>query len=166
MASSISARVVRSSAKVRSWLTDLRMRSVSMRRSSIPSARSCIAREFTPKMLRKSSTFAFARSPSVRMPMLSRRFALCLPMPGMTRTFMGARKAASLPGYTTVSPFGLSRSEAIFGDRLAARDADGAGDAQFGDMLLDARGDGHGVVAREASGRHVEKRLVNRDLLE
>ena len=46
--------------------------------------------------------------------MLSRRFALCLPMPGMTRTFMGARKAASLPGYTTVSPFGLSRSEAIF----------------------------------------------------
>ena len=53
-----------------------------------------------------------------------------------------------------------------FRDRLAARDADGAGDAQFGDMLLDARGDGHGVVAREASGRHVEKRLVNRDLLE
>ena len=61
---------------------------------------------------------------------------------------------------------GLVEVGGDFGDRLAACYANRARDTQLGDMLLDAHGDCHGVISREASGSDVEKSLIDGDLLE
>ena len=57
-------------------------------------------------------------APKVRTPWERSVLSAAAPTPESVRTGSFSRKAASVPGKTTVSPRGLSRSEAIFATDL------------------------------------------------
>ena len=114
MAPSTSSRAVRSTANVISFDTDFTVSSCSTGASSPPFARTCMTRPFLPNTRSSMPSSASASCPSVRMPRECSFSSAAAPMPLIVRTGRGARKSRSPPGYTTVSPRGLSMSEAIF----------------------------------------------------
>jgi len=116
MAASISPRSVRSRANVRSLLTDFTSSGSSMRATALlsrPCARRFISSALTPKMGRRIEGAAEASWPSVWMPAFDSSCSARLPIPLIARTGRGDRNPCSVPGRTTVSPRGLSRSLAI-----------------------------------------------------
>ena len=116
MAASMSARSIRSWAKVRSLLTDLTSSGASIGEtalSSLPCARSRIRSAFTPNTAIKSLCRALAMAPSVRMPRSLSIRSAAAPIPLIARTGRGLKNARSVPGMTIVRPWGLSRSLAI-----------------------------------------------------
>ena len=117
MAARASSRLVRSSLKVRSLETDLAFSGVAASATTLlssPAALSAILGPMTPKTRERRSGSVRASSPRVRTPISCRRRSVAWPMPLIALTGSGARKAACVPGNTTVRPRGFSRSEAIF----------------------------------------------------
>ena len=94
----MSARSVRSRAKVISLDTDFTSSSTSTGDSSAPAARARIMGPFLPNTRRKSPSSAAAISPKVRTPRAVRAASAAGPTPLKVRTGRGPRNAASPPG--------------------------------------------------------------------
>ena len=106
-------------------------------------------------------------SPIVLMPAATSRSSARGPTPGRRRIGNGARNAASRPGRTTVSPPGLRRSEATFGDDLRRRDAERARQPRpCAHDGLDRLGEGARVVEGRRDLAEVEVALVDPGLLD
>ena len=104
-------------------------------------------------------------APKVRTPWERSVLSAAAPTPESVRTGSFSRKAASVPGKTTVSPRGLSPVRGDFRHGLGGAHADGAGDAEGGHALLDALGHENRVLGVHGGGRDVHEGLVDGDLL-
>ncbi len=156
-----------STSKVCSWLTDFAAASPVTGDGSMPRARSCSVAPWAPRRRTRTSTGSTARSPIVRTPCSARTTRVCSPTPHRRRIGSGARKAASSPGRTTTRPSGFRRSEAILATSLVVGNADARGET---DLVAhrgpDLAGDGFRWAEERLAPRHVEERLVDRDLLQ
>ena len=82
--------------------------------ASTPRARSCSNAPARPKRRSSQGRSSAAASPTVRMPSACNRSASFGPTSGNSRSGSGARKAASPPTGTSISPSGFAWSEPTF----------------------------------------------------
>ena len=111
--SSHCSRVVRSIEKVTSVLSDLRGRSGSTGRRSIPRQRSDNSIPNLPKRSTSSAREKRWSSPQVLTPSSSNFRSVLAPIPQILRTANFSMKSGTSPGFTSSWPFGLFTSLAI-----------------------------------------------------